>query len=174
MESSALNAVAKRCLTATELLFLLLIATLLAPGASVAESQPQPANATAILDFRIVIPAVVKIASTVQPDRVIIEEHHIAQGYIDMAAATSVKLITNTRAGYQLTASYDTSLLTKLDVHVDGQQLRAEDGSGSMLVKSGLAINKLVPFSYRLHLVPGVATGTYRWPVALAFSLGAI
>ncbi len=173
-ESSALIAVDKRCPTAAKILLLLLFATQLAPVTSFAESVTQPGNAAARLDFRIVIPAVIAVVPAVQPDRIIIEEQHIAMGYIDLDAATSVKLTNNTRAGYQLTASYDTSLLAKVDVHVDGQQLRAQNGFGSMLVKSGLAINRLVPFSYRLHLVPGVSAGTYRWPIVLAFSLGAI
>ncbi|MEO8385699.1 MAG: hypothetical protein ABI583_10685 [Betaproteobacteria bacterium] len=65
------------------------------------------------------------------------------------------------------------NFVAKIDICIDGQQLHAQHNICSMLVKARLAVDKQVPFSYRLYLIHGLGTGTVRWPVALAFSLAA-
>lgn len=151
-------------------LFLLCLATLFASGNSRAASQTGAASGTAGLDFRIVIPAVVRATIIVQPDAILIEDRHISKGYIDLKGETSIRLTSNSRAGYVLAAAYDTQLLARIDVQVSSQNLVASSGFGTMRVTSGLATNKVVPISYRLYLLPGVQKGSYRWPVALSFS----
>ena len=61
-----------------------------------------------------------------------------------------------------------------VEVQISGQNLNASSGAGSMRVNSDIAIDKVVPISYRLHLAPGARAGHYRWPVALAFSLATV
>lgn len=146
-------------------------AALAVPTSSLADSRTGTTGAGAGIDFRIVIPAIIRVTAVTQPDRVVIEHRHITQGYIDLDAGTSVKITSNTRNGYLLTARYDAQLLSMVEVQISGQNLTASSGAGSMRVGSGFAIDKLVPISYRLHLAPGVQAGAYRWPVALAFSL---
>ena len=155
------------------LLFVVGLAMLARPVASLAESGVGTAGTRASIDFRIVIPAIIRVTPVTQPDHIVIEERHIAQGYIDFVAGTSVKLTSNTRDGYLLSASYDSQVLSSVEVRVSNQNMTASSGFGSMRVASGLAIDKLIPISYRLHLVPSVRAGGYRWPVALAFSLAA-
>lgn len=153
------------------LLFMVAFMTLTMPLTSHADSRTGTNAAQASLNFRIVIPAVIRVTAIAQPDHVAIEDQHIAQGYIDLDAATSVKLTINSRGGYLLSASYDARLLSSVEVKISSQNLMASSGFGSMRVASGLTTDKLVPIGYRLHLAPGVRTGNYRWPVALAFSL---
>lgn len=154
-------------------LFVVGLAILVTPLASLAESGDGTASARASIDFRIVIPAIIRVTPVTQPDHIVIEDRHIAQGYIDLDAGTSVKLTSNARDGYLLTASYDPKVLSSVEVRVASQNMTASSGFGSMRVASGLAIDKLIAISYRLHFVPGVRAGDYRWPVALAFSLAA-
>ena len=149
-------------------LFVIAFATLAMPG--LADSRVATTGAQASIDFRIIIPAMIRVTVVSQPDHIVIDERDIALGYIDLDAGTSVKLTSNNRAGYLLAASYDTTLLSRLEVHISSQSLSASSGQGSMRVASGLTINKLLPIGYRLHLAPGVVAGAYRWPVALAFS----
>ena len=152
-------------------LFVVSFALLAIPSRSFAESKTGVSSAAASVQIRIVIPAVIRVTVVTQPKRFFIEERHVAQGYIDVEGATSVKLTSNNRDGYQLNASYDSQLLSSIEVRISSQQLNATIGSGSMRVRSGLATNKLVPIDYRFHLVPQVRSGDYRWPVALVFSL---
>ena len=158
--------------------FLVGLVILFMPTLSLAETQAGASSAQASLNFRINIPAIIRVRAVTQPDRMVIEERHIAQGYIDLDAGASVTLTTNSRNGYQLTASYDTQLLSKVEVRVtnqnSSQNLVASSGFGAMRVASGLITDKLVPIGYRLHLAPGVPAGDYRWPVALAFSLAMV
>jgi hypothetical protein len=145
---------------------------LLDPAYSFAESNTGAASAGASVNFRINIPAIMRVTPVTQPARLTIEQKHIAQGYIDFEA--SVKLTNNTRSVYSVSASYDVQLLSKVEVRVSGQQLSVSSGAGNIHIASGLAFDKLVPISYRLHLAPGTGQGEYRWPVALAFSLSAV
>ena len=154
------------------LLFVVGFAMLAVPTVSRAESRLGATGTQASLNIRIVIPAIIRVTPVTQPDYIAIGDQHIAQGYIDLDAGTSVKLTVNTRDGYLLSARYDSQLLSRVEIRVSSQNLTASTGFGSMRV-AGLIIEKLVPISYRLHLAPGVRAGEYRWPVALAFSLAA-
>ncbi|MEQ1515424.1 MAG: hypothetical protein ABL931_02920 [Usitatibacteraceae bacterium] len=145
-------------------------AMFLMSSVSLAESRTGSASGRAGLDFRIVVPPIVRATLVAQPDRVVIEERHVTAGSIDMDAGTSVKLTSNNREGYVLAASYDTGLLSKVDVRVSHQNLVASSGFGSIRVRSGLAVEQLTPIAYRFYLLPGVRAGSYRWPVALTFS----
>lgn len=127
--------------------------------------------AGARLDFRIKIPAIIRVTPVTHPERIVIEDRHVAQGYVDLDTGTTVRLTVNTRAGYLLSATYNSSLLASIEVMVSRQNLTISTGYGSMQVASGLITDKIVPISYRLHLASGVQAGEYRWPVALAFSL---
>jgi len=144
---------------------------LTAPAISHADSQAGTNIARARLDFRIVIPAILRVSTVAQPEHIVIDHRHITQGYIDLEASTLVKITNNTRNGYLLATQYDAQFLTRVEVQISGQNLTASSGAGSMRVNSGITTDKLVPISYRLHLAPGVRAGGYHWPVALAFSL---
>jgi hypothetical protein len=139
------------------------------PGHS--ESRPGHSTAAASLDFCVIIPAIIRITTVTQPERLVIEDRHISQGFIDLDAATAVKISINHRDGYLLSARYDAQLLSAIEVRVSSHNLATSAGAGSMRVASGLATDKLVPISYRLYLAPGALAGDYCWPVALAFSL---
>jgi hypothetical protein len=146
------------------------LAALVSPTLGHAESRTGSASGRAGLDFRITIPAVVRATVIAQPDYLLIEDRHISSGYIDLDGGTSIQLTRNSRAGDPIAATYDTQLLSRIEVQVSSQNLAASSGTGTMRVTSGLATNKLVPISYRLYLAPGVQKGSYRWPVALSFS----
>lgn len=147
------------------------VMTVTTPVESFADSRTATTGASAHLNFRVVIPAIIRVTTVTQPDSILIDAKHIENGYIDLDGVTAVKLTNNTRSGYQLTARYDATLLSGLEVRVADQKLTASSGSGSMHVTSGLSTDQMVPIGYRLHLAPGIQAGQYQWPVALAFSL---
>lgn len=153
------------------LFFVAAIATVAMPRESSADSQAGVAASGARVDFRIVIPAIIRVTTVTQPESIEINDQHIQSGYIDLDAVTAVKLTNNTRSGYQLTARYDATLLSSVEVLVSSKKLTASSGFGSMHVASGLAHEQVVPIGYRMYLARGVQAGQYRWPVALAFSL---
>ncbi len=147
---------------------------LVLPMTALAENQNGSTRARAGIDFRIVIPAIVRAKVMSQMDSVTVEDRHIAAGYIDLDESTSLTLTSNSRNGYVITASYDTKLLSRIDIKISNQNLTASSGTSSMRVASGLIIDKIVPVSYRLHFAPGAQPGSYRWPIALVFSPGVV
>jgi hypothetical protein len=167
------GAVAKPGVFASVRLFLCAVgfAFLTMPTFSFADSRTGSAGAQASIDFCIIIPAIIRITTVTQPERLVIEDRHISQGFIDLDAATAVKITINHRDGYLLSARYDAQLLSAIEVRVSSHNLATSAGAGSMRVASGLATDKLLPISYRLYLAPGARAGDYRWPVTLAFSL---
>ena len=147
------------------------IAALLWPVYSSAESQTGTSSARASLDFRIVIPAIVRVKAIAQPDTLQITGSDIARGYIDLEAGSSVTLTTNSPLGYLLTARYDRQLLAAIEVRMSNENMNTNSGIGSMRMASAFAVDKVVPISYRLYLAEGIAPGVYQWPVRLDFSL---
>ncbi|MEP7156254.1 MAG: hypothetical protein ABI905_10815 [Betaproteobacteria bacterium] len=140
------------------------------PVAALAGSSTGTTSASASLNFRIEIPAVMRVTPVAQQQHIVIRQRDIDRGYVDVEGATSVKLTNNTRNAYVLSASYNPQLLAAVEVRIDRHRLNASAGVGSMRVATGFIVDKLVDISYRFQLAPGVRAGEYRWPVALAFS----
>ena len=126
-------------------------------------------NAAAHLNFRIVIPAIVRVKALSQPVNIKIEQTHIDRGYIDLDAASSLQLTSNSRRGYMLSANFNAELLEKIEVKLPHKTLHANERSSNMHVESPILIDEVVGVSYRLYLKPHVQAGEYQWPVALTF-----
>jgi hypothetical protein len=150
------------------------LAILVLPVYAHAESQAAANTARSSIDFRIVVPAIVRVKAIAQPDQLLVTEADLARGYVDIAAGSSVILTTNSRMGYLLTATFDQRLLSTIEVRAANRYLQASSGTGSWHMASDYAVDRIVPIQYRLHLAAGVRAGTYPWPVSLQFSLSAV
>lgn len=126
-------------------------------------------SAAVHLNFRIVIPAIVRVKALSQVASITIEQAHIDRGYIDLDAASSLQLTSNSRRGYMLSANFNAELLEKIDVKLPHKTFHANDRSTNMHVESPILIDEVVGVSYRLYLKPHVQAGEYQWPVALTF-----
>lgn len=138
------------------------------PG--LAEESSAGKRTSASIDFRVIIPVVVRVTRVQPQERLTIEAQHINQGFIDIASDNGLLLTSNSRRGYQLTARHDQHLLSGVDIELSGQQLSVRGGTGNMRVVAERSNNQPVPIRYRLHLAAGVTPGRYQWPVALQFS----
>lgn len=87
-------------------LLVMSIALLAMPKHSFADSRVGISSAKASIDIRIVVPVVIRVISMAQPDQVVIDESHIALGYIDLDAGTSVMLTSNNRSGYPVAINW--------------------------------------------------------------------
>jgi hypothetical protein len=154
----------------TARVFLMATTALINPTHSNAESRTDTTTAKAGIDFRIVVPAIVRATILDQPDWIEVNKRHIELGYIDLQEATSIKLTSNSRAGYALTVNYNAKLLHRVDIQIANQSMTSSSAPSSRQIPSGVIIDQKVPVSYRLHLTSDVRPGIYRWPVALTFS----
>jgi hypothetical protein len=132
------------------------------------------ARLQATLDFRIVIPTVLKVKSLISPPSLVIEQADIDRGYMEINDASSLAIVTNSRQGFMLSAQIDSTLLETAEVrlmnHASNHTLRVEGDLSSMLVKLPGHSHDAVAISYRLYLSKQVRVGKYDWPVMLGFS----
>jgi hypothetical protein len=127
-------------------------------------------SAAVHLNFRIVIPAIVRVKSLSQAASITIEQAHIDRGYIDLDAASSLQLTSNSRRGYMLSANFNAELLEKIEVKLPHKTFHANARSTNMHIESPILIDEVVGVSYRLYLKSHVQAGEYQWPVALTFT----
>jgi hypothetical protein len=127
-------------------------------------------SAAVHLNFRIVIPAIVRVKALSQMASITIEQTHIDRGYIDLDAASSLQLTSNSRRGYMLSANFNAELLEKIEVKLPHKTFHASARSTNMHVESPILIDEIVGVSYRLYLKSHVQLGEYQWPVALTFT----
>jgi hypothetical protein len=127
-----------------------------------------PASRTA-LQLRIVIPTVVRAAGLSHPERLEIGAQDIERGYVDVDDATSLSLTSNSRSGYSVSAAFDASVLSRVDVRIQGQNLAFTGGQGNGAVNAPRMTDAPVNVGYRLYFSAGTVAGRYRWPVVLSF-----
>lgn len=114
-----------------------------------------PLVARASVDFRIVIPAFVRVKTLVNPQRLQVTMRDVERGYVDLDDASSLLLTSNSPAGYSVSVAFDPTVVSEVDVRMPS--------------RSGVMIDAALHIGYRLHLKSGVAPGDYRWPVVLTF-----
>jgi hypothetical protein len=124
-----------------------------APCGYAQDDRPMVARAQA--HFQVVIPAFVRVKALQSPATLEITAGDVAQGFIDLDAATSVQVTSNGPGGYAASAVFDRDILSQVEVR--------------MPHRGGVAVDETVRIGYRLHLNRGLGAGTYRWPVTLVF-----
>ena len=125
------------------------------------------------MDFRIAIPAMVRVEGMSQPRSLRIAREDIARGYVDLDDATSVRVTSNSRSGFAISVAFDEHLVSRVFVRIRGDDLAA-DASGDWLhVDAPRMVAAPLRLGYRLFLAPGAREGEYSWPVALGFGSGA-
>jgi len=127
-----------------------------------------PDRASQRLDFRIVIPRVVRAKRLTQPDRFIIRSEDVARGYVDVGASTAV-LTSNVRHGFSLAVAFDRTLASRVIVRIEDQQLSTDEPGRAFLVAAQRMVDMPVDIGYRIFLAPGVGQGSYQWPIHLQF-----
>jgi hypothetical protein len=133
-----------------------------------------PMTASGSINFRITIPAIMRITGLEQPDSVTIEPRHIAQGFIDLDSATSLRLTNNTRLGSTLAVAFDPTWVARVVVRAKGLEHEVAGANGTVQLTSGRSMNELVQLGFRLYLRAGAESGNYRWPVALTITSRAV
>lgn len=155
------------------LLKYVLAAVLALAGAATAHADAGTSangKASASIDLRVVIPTVLRVSTVTQPSTVEVDERHVAQGYVDLDQATTLRLVSNSRRGMDVGIALDGDLVSRavvrmLDVELDAQGARSMNRIAVQPVK-----DEAVGVSYRLYLNERAKPGTYRWPVSLMFS----
>ena len=140
-----------------------------AAGSALGGERPAGAG----LDFRIVVPAVLRVAALSDPEALAVTEDDIARGYVDVAEAPALRLTANRRAGFTLAVAFDTRIAERVTVRLLGGEVLAERSGAQGDIRTGRVIDGTVRVGYRIFLRPGTPPGMHGWPVRLGFSLAA-
>jgi hypothetical protein len=149
----------------------LVVSLLSSPAHAEANAARGGSKASAHLNFRIVVPAIVRVKALAQALGVTITQDDVERGHLDVDAASQLMLTSNSRNGYMLSANFDAEILEGVEIKLLNQTLRANVGKGTktMHVQSSILVDEVIGVGYRLYLKSGLKAGHYHWPVALAF-----
>lgn len=162
---------AERCVAAV-LVALLAPAILGYQNAVLAADSTGEGSAGASIDFRIVVPVVLRIRTVSQVSELSIAESDVARGYVDTAMGTRLRVTTNSPSGVVVSLVFDPGLLARVDARLAGRTVHAPASAGAGAVRVGKLQDAPIDVGYRLYLAAGTRPGTYRWPVALSLSAG--
>lgn len=135
--------------------------------ASMADAEAAPKAASAQLKVSATVLPYTSLNVSNRARTVEITESDISRGYVDIRAASSVEVSTNTREGYYLSFEcFDSSFR---QVRVDGLGRATTIASGSGIVPmphSGKVVR--MELSYRFILAENAKPGSYPWPMTIS------
>ena len=149
-----------------------LVAAALAIAAPLAAAEGSRVEnaAKASVDFRIVIPVVLRAEQLREPGSLALAQADVARGYVDVEEGASLVLTSNNRAGFDVSLAFDPALVSRVVARLAGQALEADGAAGSLHVDAPKLLREPVRVGYRIYLAPGAHAGSYTWPVRLAFT----
>jgi hypothetical protein len=112
--------------------------------------------------------AVARLELTQVPGALEISARDVAQGFIDVPETTQVSIDSNSAQGFALEFLTVAPLFSAMSVHgLDGEAaLGAEGGMVVQRWQHAHPVN--LALRYRFMLAPGLAAGTYPWPIRLS------
>jgi len=145
-------------------------ALIVMPAVAEAESGSATSRAPGNVDFRIVIPATVRVERLVQPKGFSITDADLSRGYVDVEGGTSLLLSSNSYSGFAMSLGFDPALMTRVVARFEGRTIEWDTPGEPVRVDAPKMIRRPVTVAFRIFLAPGLRAGTYDWPVALRFS----
>jgi hypothetical protein len=140
---------------------------------AVASGEQGTKDARASLDFRIVVPVILRVEALREPRALAVTPGDVARGYVDVDDGTSLVLTSNNRAGFGVSIAADPAIVSRVVARLEGRSLEADAPAATVHVEAPRLLQEPIAVRYRLFLAPGLGAGTYGWPVRLAFAPGA-
>jgi hypothetical protein len=111
----------------------------------------------------------VRVKALSHPDHLEIAEADVARGYVDLEAATSLLLTSNSLAGYSVAPRLEEGPVARAALRVGGGQFEMGSHAAGIHVDAPRSVDAPVRIGYRLFLRREAKPGSYRWPVSLSF-----
>ncbi len=160
----ALGRLSQQRLVAMALIAAMALVAPLAPIVSSAEAGQASAN----LQVSATVVASARLRADYQASRIAVTENDIAQGHIDVPAASRFSVSTNSRSGYLIAFRPVGDVFQA--VQIEGLSHPAQLGAdGGTAVERGPVLpGRSRELSYRFILRPGLQSGDYPWPLMLS------
>lgn len=141
-----------------------------APSPALAESAAGASKAKAAVDFRIVIPKVLRVRTLRQPDRLVVTPRDVSAGFVEIDRGVEVEVLSNLRGGH--TVQFHLASLVVRAVRVSGMGAAidvAGDGGAVFMPRAPREPTRsTLILGFRLQLAKDVEPGVYAWPVSIA------
>lgn len=125
------------------------------------------------IDFRIVIPVVLRAEQLSEPQTLAIAQGDLVRGYIDVEEGASLVLTSNNRAGFDIALAFDPSIVSRVVAQLAGQSLESDGPDRTLHVDAPRLVREPLRVRYRIYLAQGARSGSFAWPLRLAFEPGA-
>lgn len=101
------------------------------------------------------------------PSEITITDADVARGYVEVPAASQLRITSNNPAGYVVDFFSRLPIFTSVRISsADGSAELGPDG-GTLVERGRRGRDMPLSFSYRFNLAARVQAGTYAWPLAL-------
>lgn len=102
-----------------------------------------------------------------QPSEITITDTDIARGYVDIPAASQLRVTSNNPAGYVVDFFSRLPIFTSVRVSSSGGSADFGPDGGAIIQRGNHGRDLPLNLSYRFTLTAQLAPGTYAWPLAL-------
>ncbi len=137
-----------------------LAAASIAPHADAASARSQ----IAVTAF---VPAQTVAQTVTQPTQITITAEDIARGYVDMPAASQLRITSNNPVGYVVDFFSRLPIFTSVTVSSAGGSADLGPEGGAIVERGSHGRDIPLHLSFRFNLTAQVQPGTYPWPLAL-------
>lgn len=137
----------------------------LACGAGAAQATT---TGSAQLTVRARVPHFFRLDVLSQPRAIEVSAQDVGRGYVDLPAPVELALESNAPTGYTIVFEREGDDFAGAQVRGLGQQVQVAS-QGMIGWKPG-ARRETMQFHVRLELAPGLAPGSYRWPLQVSIT----
>jgi hypothetical protein len=102
-----------------------------------------------------------------QPSEITITETDIARGYVEIPAASQLRVTSNNPAGYIIDFFSRLPIFTSVRISSAGGSADLGPDGGAIIERGRQGRDIPLNLSYRFNLIAQVQPGTYAWPLAL-------
>ncbi|SRR6266581_631795 len=154
----------QRRLLAAALVTLLALASLGRPGEAAADPSSAQLTVTAF------VPKQARLRVLAQPRAVVVTESDVARGYVEMPAASTVEIRSNSPNGYALVFDSQSDLVRQTQVTGLGAEARLGAGGGALTVPpaGGRPGTVTIDLGFRFVLNAIARPGVYAWPMRMS------
>lgn len=145
-----------------------LVAFATAPAAC-AESRTGTSRASASIDFRIVIPQVLRLKTMRQPVQLVVTARDVAAGFVEIERGMELELLSNLRGGHALQFSLASPVVRAADVSGLNQPVHIAGSLAEVWFPRAArgATRTTLILGFRLLLAANAQPGVYDWPVSM-------
>jgi hypothetical protein len=144
------------------------VAAICSIAMSTVSTPDAQAGAQSQMQVSATVPARALSEIQAQLPQLVVSAADIARGYVEVTAASRLRISANSREGYAVDFYPRLPIFNAVHVSSASADARIGPDGGTMIVRGRHGRNMPLDLSYRFELREQIAPGTYPWPLALS------